>query len=122
VARRANATALATTTFAEPLEGRVMFDIATPVQLTVDPNLNATRLLENQHSPAVAINPTNPAQVFIASTFDSRGTGALDDRDFDQNQATDPVIEGFSTVGIVGSVSNDAGKTYTTSGLFPGGV
>jgi hypothetical protein len=121
-ARRTAAASFTTSTFAEPLEGRVMFDIQTPVQLTVDPNVNTTRLLENQHTPAVAINPTNPAQVFIASTFDSRGTGALDDRDFDQNQSADPVIEGFSTVGIVGSVSNDAGKSFTTSGLFAGGV
>jgi hypothetical protein len=120
--RRAATTAAAVSTFAEPLEGRMMFDVAAPVQLTVDANVNATKLLENQHSPAVAINPTNPAQVFIASTFDSRGTGALDDRDFDFNQETDPVIEGFSTVGIVGSVSNDSGKTFTSSGLFPGGV
>lgn len=133
-ARRRHAAGTRAAAPVESLEGRTLFAIAAPVLLAgVEPNVNVSRLLENQHSPSVAVNPTNPANVFIAAVQDSRFTGPLDDRDLDGDEEPDPLplFEEFdsdepgtpsTTRGIFGALSFDAGRTYGLGDLAVGGV
>lgn len=115
----------------EFLEGRTLFAVQAPVLLApVEPNTNVTKLLENQHSPSIAVNPNDPSNVFIAAVQDSRFTGQLDDRDLNGDEVLDPLPLFDSTTdpelssdrGIFGALSFDAGRTYGLGDLAFGGV
>jgi hypothetical protein len=107
------------TVHAEPLELRTMFAIQAPVILDVGPNVNTTHLLENQNEAAIAINPTNPANLFMASVNDARGTGPLDDVDADNDGVIDlpRLLKAGQDRGLVGAYSTDAGATWTSGTL-----
>ncbi len=59
-------------------------------QLTVGPNVNASRALGNQSEPTIAVDPTNPMRQFVAANNNE------------------------SLVGLFASFSSDGGRTWTS--------
>jgi hypothetical protein len=106
----------------ETLEGRTLFAVTSPVNLSVEPNVNITQLLENQHSPTITVNRQDPGNIFISSTSDRRGTGPLDDTDLNLDRAPDP-LPGFDDSlvnnGVLSNASFNAGDTFVGGGLAP---
>jgi hypothetical protein len=102
----------------EPLEGRTLWAVQAPVDLAISPNVNITRLLENQNEAAIAIDRSNPGNLFMGSVNDAR-TGPLDDVDANLDGIADPppLLKADSVRGLVGAYSNDGGVTWTSGTL-----
>lgn len=101
----------------ERLEGRTLFAMIGSATLDVLPNVNTSRMLENQNEATIAVNPANRNQVFVASVIDAQATDALDDVDQDGDGIPDPpryanrTHEGLRTL-FVGT-STDGGANWT---------
>jgi hypothetical protein len=104
---------------AEHLERRTLMAIQAPVTLSIGPNVNITRQLENQNEAAIAIDRTNPGNLFMASVNDTRGTGALDDVDLNNDGIPDqaPFLRAGDVRGLIGARSEDAGATWVSGAL-----
>jgi hypothetical protein len=75
---------------------------APAIALTVGPNVNTGPILGNQFSPTIAINPTNPMNIFVAAS--------------DENSQTNT-----PPGGLMVSTSMDGGMTWSSGIAFVGG-
>jgi hypothetical protein len=122
----ATAKRLRRTPLLESLESRLLYAVQAPVTLTAEGPVNVTKLLENQHTGVIAVNRTDPGNVFIATVTDRRGTGPMDDQDLDLDNDpdqleffadSDNIPENDVQYGTLGAVSADGGRTFTLSSL-----
>ena len=65
----------------EQIEDRILPTISgaftAPLAIGVGASVNVSKLAGNQHESTIAINPTNPAQLFVAGVKETAGAGCV---------------------------------------------